>query len=122
MKDFRVSKPNGDLIGLLRLEEDVVPEINLLPESFTITPLWVKRLDINDVVAWQLTIVPDVPAVSIPDFTGPHSLMLMSGEVVNEDLIGAVFDTSKHPIYLHTVGGKVYNYENIIYTKRMSRA
>lgn len=122
MINFRITAPDGTPIGVLNLTEEVANEVNRDPSNFTITPLWVKRPEFDDLVGWQLTIVPDVPSVSIPEFAGPYTLMLMSGEVVNEDLIGAVFDRSKHPIYLHTVDGKVYNYNNIIYAQRRPRA
>ena len=54
----------------------------------------------------------------IPDFKGPHTVWFLNQTAVELDLTGATFDMMGHPIYLHDADGDVYNYRNIIMTKK----
>ncbi len=124
MINFKVLLSEGSLIGHINLDEEVVLAVEKDPELITIRPTWILRDgDVKQLAQWYLYIDASLPVgvVHIPDFVGPHNVELMNGQIETLDLVGAVYDTGRHPIYLHEVNGAVYNYQNIIATKKRNR-
>jgi hypothetical protein len=120
---FKIQGVDGLPIGTLELSNEVTRAIEQYPESISLTPLWVIQEGRNRLVGWQVTVTPaiEASAIRVPDFVGPHYVELMTGHIEQLDLVGAIYDTGRRPIYLHEVNGAVYNYENIISTKKRNR-
>jgi hypothetical protein len=56
--------------------------------------------------------------IPLPDFEGPYYLETTDGMLHDVNLIGAFMGTNGVPIYLQTVEGEVYNFQNVISFKK----